>query len=89
MHYQGKKGEPITEGTAFGYVIHGGERTSETCLYVKEHKDFERLYSLDGLGVEDRGEDDLSDSHREFNENIVRSKHGRYEVEIPWALEAN
>ena len=81
---KGKKGEPIVEGTTFGYAIHGGDRTSGTCLYVKESKDFERLYSLDILGVEDRGEDDLSDIHREFNENIVKGRDGRYEVKIPW-----
>ena len=52
---KGKKGEPIVEGTTFGYVIHGGDRTSGTCMYVKDSKDFERLYSLDILGVEDRG----------------------------------
>ena len=82
--FKGKKGEPIVEGTTFGYVIHGGDRTSGTCMYVKDNKDFERLYNLDILGVEDRGENDLSDIHREFNENLVKSKDGRYEVKIPW-----
>ena len=81
---KGKKGEPIVEGTTFGYVIHGGDRTSGTCLYMKESKDFERLYSLDILGGEDRGEDDFSDIHREFNENIVKGRDGRYKVKIPW-----
>ena len=27
-------------------------------MYVKEASDYEKLYSLDVLGVEDRGEDD-------------------------------
>ena len=81
---KGKKGEPIVEGTTFGYVIHGGDRTSGTCMYVKDNKNFERLYSLDILGVEDKGEDHLLDIHREFNENINNSKDGRYEVKIPW-----
>ena len=53
-------------------------------MCVKDSKDFERLYSLDILGVEDRGEDDLSDIHREFNENLVRRKDERYEAKIPW-----
>ena len=82
--FKGKKGEPLVQGTTFGYVIHGGDRTSGTCMYVKDNKDFERLYNLDILGVEDRGENDLSDIHREFNENLVKSKDGRYEVKIPW-----
>ena len=81
---KGKKGEPIVEGTTFGYDIHGGNRTSDTCMYVKDSKNFKRLYSLDILGVEGRGEDDLSDIHGEFNESIVESKDGRYEVKIPW-----
>ena len=33
-------------------------------MYTKDSKDYERLYSLDILGVEDRGENDLSDIHR-------------------------
>ena len=77
---KGKKGEPIVEGTSFGYVIHGVDRTSGTCMYVKDSKDFERLYSLDILGAEYRGEGNLSDIHREFHENLVRNKNGRYEA---------
>jgi len=75
-----KKGDPIVEGATFGYVTHGGDTKNGTCMYVKDNNDFEKLYSL---GVEDRGEDDLSDIHKEFNENIVRNKDGRYEVKIP------
>ena len=75
---KGKKGEPIVEGTTLGYVIHCRDRTSGTCMYVKDNKDFERVYGLDILGVEERGENDLSDIHREFNENLVKGKDGRY-----------
>lgn len=32
-------------------------------MYVKEASDYERLYSLDVLGVEDRGEDDQAVRH--------------------------
>ena len=53
-------------------------------MYTKDSTDYERLYSLDVLGVEDRGENDLSDIHREFNENISRQSNGRYEIKIPW-----
>ncbi|CAB3987087.1 Hypothetical predicted protein [Paramuricea clavata] len=42
------------------------------------------LYSLDVLGVEDRGEDDQLDVYTEFNETIVRDKEGRYQVNVPW-----
>ena len=54
--YRGKPGEPIVEGTTFGWVIHGGDYQTEGCLFAREVSDYdERLYSLDVLGVEDRG----------------------------------
>ncbi|CAB4040528.1 Hypothetical predicted protein, partial [Paramuricea clavata] len=34
--------------------------------------------------VEDRGENDQLDVHREFKENIVHDINGRYEVKVPW-----
>ena len=71
-----KKGEPIVEDTTFGYVIHGGNRRNGTCLYVKGKKDFERLSSPNIFGVEDRGEDNMSDIHRDFTEDIVKGKMG-------------
>ena len=45
------------EETTFGWVIHGGdEYTSDgVCMYLREVNDYEKLYSLDVLGVEDRG----------------------------------
>ena len=85
---KGKKGEPIVEGTTFGYITHGGDRKSGTCMHVKDSKDFEKLYSLDILGVDDRGEDNLSDIHKEFNDNIAKSNAGRYEVKYPGFQEA-
>ena len=57
-------------------------------MYVKDSKDFEKLYSLDILGVDDRGEDNLSDIHKDFNENIAKSEAGRYEVKYPGFQEA-
>ena len=82
--FKGKKGEPKVESTTFEYVIYGGGRTSGTCLYVNNNKDFERFYSRDISGVEDRLEDNLSDIHRDINENIVKSEDGRYKVKVPW-----
>ena len=49
----GKTGEPIVEGTIFGWVIHGGELSGSSCMYIKVVSDYEKL---DVLGVEDRGE---------------------------------
>ena len=83
------KGDPIVEGTTFGYIIHGGgggggDKGNGTCMYVTDTKDSERLYSLDILGVEDRSENDPSEVYKEFIQNIQIDAQGRYEVGIPW-----
>ena len=50
-------------------------------MYMRELNDYEKLYSLDVLGVEDRGE---NDQLRDFKESVVRKQDGRYEVGFPW-----
>ena len=82
--YKGKPGEPIVEGTTFGWVIHGGDFSDSQCMFTRESTEYERLYSLDVLGVEDRGEDDQLDVYTEFQESITRGSDGRYEVCVPW-----
>ena len=52
-------------------------------MYVSDKKDYERLYSLDILEVEDRSENDPSEVYTEFIENIQIDAQGRYEVGIP------
>ena len=81
--YKGKPGEPIVEGTTFGWVIHGGNDSNSQNFFSRDTSDYERLYDLDVLGVRDRGEDDELDVYTEFKENIVRKHNGRYEVNIP------
>lgn len=81
--YKGKPGEPIVEGTTFGWVIHGGDYQTEGCLFAREVSDYdERFYSLDVLGVF-RTVDQL-DVYAEFKENVSRKPGGRYEVNVPW-----
>ena len=83
--FKGCPEDPIVEGTTFGWVIHGGEEYAEDkCMFIKESGGYERLYSLDVLGVEDRGEDDQLDVHSSFKEGITRGEDGRYEVSVPW-----
>ena len=81
---KGAKGDPIVEGTTFSYIIHGGDKGNGTCMYVSDTKDYERLYSLDIFGVEDRSENDPSEVYKEFIEDIQIDAQGRYEVGIPW-----
>ena len=82
--YKGQPGEPIVEGTTFGWVIHGGNDSDSQSFFSRDTSDYERLYNLDVLGVRDRGEDDELDVYTEFKENIVRKQDGRYGVNIPW-----
>ena len=84
--FKGNPGEPLVEETTFGWIVHGGdEYTSDgVCMYLREVNDYEKLYSLDVLGVEDRGENDQFDVMRDFKENITRRDDGRYEVNFPW-----
>ena len=83
--YKGKSENPIVEGTTFGWVVHGGQDYADSrCMYVRDHNDYEQLYSLDVLGVEDRGEKDQSTIYAEFQESITRKEDGRYEVAVPW-----
>jgi hypothetical protein len=57
--FKGEAGDAIVEGTTFGWTIHGGEFPSdEWCWFSRELQDSQQLYSLDVLGVEDRGEND-------------------------------
>ena len=56
--YKGQPGEPIVEGTTFGWVIHGGNDSDSQSFFSRDTSDYERLYNLDVLGVRDRGEDD-------------------------------
>lgn len=83
---KGKPEDPIVEETTFGWVIHGGsEYSNSNCMFTKEiDRHCERLYSLDVLGVEDRGDNDSSTVLTEFKENIVVNSEGRYEVQVPW-----
>ena len=84
--YKGKPQDPIVEGTAFGWVIHGGsEYADSNCMYTKEiNEHCGRLCALDVLGVEDRAENDSLQVNEDFRENIVRQDDGRYEVSVPW-----
>ena len=83
--YKGNPGDPIVKETSFGWVIHGGDDySSDACMFAREVNDYEQLYSLDVLGVEDRGENDKMQVLSEFRENITRQEDGRYQISIPW-----
>ena len=70
--FKGRPEDPIVEGTTLGWIIHVGEEyADDKSMYIKEASEYEELYSLDVLGVEDRGEDDQSDVYSSFKESIT------------------
>ena len=82
---KGEPDDPIVEGTTFGWVVHGGKEYADgTCMFTRETNEYERLYSLDVLRIEDRGEGDQLDVYREFQESITTRNDGRFEVSVPW-----
>jgi len=74
--FKGKPGDPLVEETTFGWVVHGGDEygSGSTCMYLREVNDYEKLYSLDVLGIEDRGENDQLDVLRDFKESVVKKR---------------
>ena len=50
--------------------------TQTTSVCTSEASDYEKLYTLDVLGVEDRGEDDQSDVLNSFKERVKRGVDG-------------
>ena len=80
---KGNIGDPVVEGSTFGWIIHGGNYSSDQCMFTKETSGYERLYTLDVLGVEDRSENDQLDVYLDFQENITKTTEGRYQVSVP------
>ena len=74
--FKGKPGEPIVEKTTFGWIIPGGDHVTDGCLLTRETSDYEQLYSLDVLAVENWGENLQLDVHTEFVQSISRKADG-------------
>ena len=55
-------------------------------MYLREVNDYEKLNSLDVLGIDDRGENDQLEVLRDLKEkeSVVKKEDGRYEVNFPW-----
>ena len=79
--YKGNPSDPIVEETTFEFIIHGADKyTSDACMFTREVNDYEQLYKLDVLRVEDRGENDQLQVLTDFGESIMRQEDGRYQV---------
>ena len=78
--FKGHPREPLVEETTFSWVVHGGGEyvSGRSCMYMREINDYEKLYSLDVLGVGDRGENDQLKVLPGFKESVGRKQDGRY-----------
>ena len=82
---KGNPGEPIFDETLFGWAVHGEKGESDHNYFTRTTSDeYEGLYQLDVLGVEDRKEFDQDEVKKEFLENVSRKETGRYVLKIPW-----
>ena len=65
--------------------MRGEKEESDHNYFTRTTSDeYEGLYQLDVLGVEDRKEFDQDEVRKEFLENVSRKQTGRYVVKIPW-----
>ena len=82
----GRRGDPVTEFTRFGWTLSPGAETDLSPVYlaVNSAADYERLCALDVLGLADSPTRDQEDVYSEFKEQLTRSSDGRYETALPW-----
>lgn len=84
----GRRGEPVAEYTCFGWAIMApGVETYVFAgfLAVDAIHDYERLCSLDVLGLADSPAGDQQEVYREFREQLSRNTEERwYETGLPW-----
>ena len=80
---KGNPGEPIGDETLFGWAVHGEKGESDHNYFTRTTSDeYEGLYQLDVLEVEDRKEYDQDEVKKEFLENVSRKETGRHVVNI-------
>ena len=82
---KGKVGQPIADETRLGGAVHGDKSESDHNYFVQTpDDDYEKLYTLDVLGVEDRKEFDQERVRKEFLGTIVQLglEDGRYQIKI-------
>ena len=58
------------------WTVNAREYPSDGGWFSLEVHDCQQLYSLDVLGIEDRGENSQLEVHKEVKKNIVRNEDG-------------
>ena len=83
----GAMGEPVAEYTRFGWTtMSPGTETDLHSMFLAQtaSNDYEELYRMDVLGLEDAPSGDQSVVYAEFREQLSRSPDGWYEARLPW-----
>ena len=83
----GCRGDPVAEFTRFGWTIMSpgaDSGLSPALLAVNSNADYEKLCTLDVLGLADSATGDQNAVYDEFKEQLVRSPEGWYETGLPW-----
>ena len=82
---KGLQGQPIADETVFGWAVHGERAGADQSFFTQTtNEEYERLYRLDVLGIEDRKEFDQQEVRKEFMESIEQNEEGRYTIKVPW-----
>ena len=82
---KGLQGQPIADETLFGWAVHGERVGADQSFFTQTtNEEYEKLYRLDVLGIEDRKEFDQEEVRKEFLENIKQNEKGRYTIKVPW-----
>ncbi len=84
----GRSGEPVADLTALGWTIMspGREGDYNNMFFAKKSVgDFEKLCSLDVLGIEDKPEQDIV--LQDFKDQLNRNQEGWYETGLLWKKE--
>ena len=79
--------EPVAEFTRFGWAIMSpGSETDLHSMFLAQtaSNDYEELYRMDVLGLEDSPSGDQNVVYTEFLEQLTRSPEGWYETGLPW-----
>ena len=85
----GNPGEPVAEYTHFGWtIISPGVEIDLGNLYVTTSTvtDYDRLCSLDVLGIEDSPASDPNTVYEDFKDQLMRSKDRWYETGLLWKI---
>ena len=83
----GNQGEPVAEHTKSGWTILAPGKEFDTThmpLTQTSQVEYKELCRLDVLGLKDTPQHDQGEVYKEFQEQLMRSDEGWYEVALPW-----